>query len=191
MSIQATLPELRELVALSQPARHIEAAMRLVLVSFTGQNRYGNHEPMAVHSLRVGLQLSRFGNDLTTVLGGYCHDLIEDTKVTEAIVTELFGAEVCELVLACTQNDALYESDSRPVNEDLIRRVAAYGARAVAIKIVDSTDNLATLHQVDVKWHEEMLWCGDEWLNLGRKILGEHAPHVMALEAMLARVRPQ
>lgn len=188
MSVTSVLPELRGLVAFGQPARQIEAAMQLVLVGFSGKNRYGDKEPMAVHSLRVGLQLQRFGDDLTTVLGGFCHDLVEDTDVTRTHVVELFGDKVCDLVMACTLDPELEKVDDRQANLDLIRRVAVHGANAVAVKIVDCTDNMATIRQVPNKWHHEMFWCADQWLALGHQVLGGSSPHVQALQTMLVRM---
>jgi (p)ppGpp synthase/HD superfamily hydrolase len=40
--------------------------------------------PMVVHSVRVGRALRTAGHDELTVFGGYCHDVLEDTRATAA-----------------------------------------------------------------------------------------------------------
>ena len=66
------------------PIQAIERAIALVMQAFTGQKRIGPVPvPAATHSLSVGLSLITYGYDLSVVIAGFCHDLIEDTTVTK------------------------------------------------------------------------------------------------------------
>jgi (p)ppGpp synthase/HD superfamily hydrolase len=182
---QLLVKELEPMARSERPATVIDAAMRLVLMAFTDQERYGSLEPTAAHSLRVGLQLSRYGATTTTVLGGLCHDLIEDTEVTTDMLTMLFSEEVTRLVLACSLNEKLYRQDERAGNLDLVQRAQAYGPDAVAIKVVDVTDNLQTIQQLPAGWQTEMLWCAEHWLMAAHDHLGSDSPYYHELDQAL------
>lgn len=174
------MQKIRSLAASVLVADKIDAAMRLVLASFEGKYRFGEEVPMAMHSIRVGSQLSRLGGDPTTVLGGFCHDLLEDTNVDMQLLTELFGCDVANLVKACSLNARIYNANHLKGNQDLIRRVIKHGNRAIAIKVVDITDNLATFAYAAQWGQDEMRWCADQWLDIGRRALG-NTQHVQAL----------
>jgi len=135
--------------------------------------------------MRVGLQLERFGDDETTIIGGFGHDLFEDTDVTLDLFGELFGSAATDLVLACSHDVELYKQDPDAANNDLIQRAEAHGSSAIAVKIVDVTDNLATAHEVPKDWVEEMFGCGQQWLQLGHRYLGDDTPHCKALTERL------
>lgn len=189
MNIEVLMPHLWELVQTDNPADKIDAATKLVSFAFTGKRRLGSILPMASHSIRVGYRLAAFGDDLTTVLVGILHDVIEDTDVTAELVASLFGAEVAKLTLACTLNPVLEKLDERRANLDLMKRTTDHGPRTVKVKVLDSTDSLTTLHQVPEEWRAEMLWCGQQWWKISCRVLGEHMPHTGALYSELIRLR--
>ncbi len=190
MDLESAWEDIRRLSETDDPANKVTAALRLVDVAFAGQRRRGGDipMPMAVHSIRVGLQLERYGANLDTVLAGFCHDVLEDTNVTTQQVETLFGSEVLQLVVACSLDESIYESDHEAGNRDLVQRVARCGARAAMIKVVDILDNLATYYQVPEAWQQEMLWCAGAWLDLGRKQLGASHVAVKALEIRLRNI---
>ncbi len=181
--------EIQQLAASPEPADKIDAMMRLVLLCFTGIRRYYEHEmPMAAHSLRVGMQLSRFGDDLTTVLAGFGHDLYEDTDMTAPLLATLFGPKVADLVGVCSLDEALRRSDRQQANEDLFQRVKAHGRPAIAIELVDVADNMWALGGREPNWEQ-----AEKLLDLGRNCpgLGEQSPHVQALSYKLGQLRKE
>lgn len=184
--------DLRQMTQTNNSDDKVTSALHLAAIAFAGQQRRGGSitMPMAVHSIRVGLQLERFGADLTTVLAGFCHDMLEDTEVTASQIETLYGSDVLHLVEACSLNEAIYEPDHEAGNRDLIDRVADSGPRAVSVKVVDILDNLATFSEVPVAWQEEMFWCAGAWLKLGRVHLGVSHVAVKTLEIKLRNIDP-
>lgn len=190
MDLESIWPDIHRLALTDEPDSKVAAAIHLVTVAFAGQRRRGGTipMPMAAHSIRVGLQLERFGADLKTVLAGFCHDTIEDTAVTATQVETLFGGQVARLVMACTLDESIYANDHLAGNRDLVRRVSDAGSCAAFVKVVDILDNLATYHEVPAAWQDEMLWCAGAWLDLGRRQLGVRHIAVKALEIKLRNI---
>jgi len=192
MDLSQAWDDLRQMAQTNNSDDKVASALHLATIAFAGQQRRGGgiQMPMAVHSIRVGLQLERFGADLTTVLAGFCHDMLEDTEVTASQIETLYGADVLRLVEACSLNEEIYENDHEAGNRDLIDRVADSGPRAVFIKVVDILDNLATYSEVPIAWQEEMFWCAAAWLELGRTYLNASHVAVKALEIKLRNIDP-
>jgi (p)ppGpp synthase/HD superfamily hydrolase len=186
MSLEAVWPDIERLAATGESANMMSAAQLLVMTAFGDQRRYDGLSPMWVHSTRVGLQVNRWGGDLSTTLAGFCHDLLEDTNVTAEYVEGLFGRDTLEITRACTLNEALYDQDHKRGNDELRSRVKAAGKRAVLVKVADIDDNLdfSSFCTVPSHWQEEMLYCAKGWLDLGRQYLGVN-PGVESLRLKL------
>lgn len=180
-------PYIESLAATGESANMMSAAQLLIMTAFGNQRRYDGLSPMWVHSARVGLQANRWGGDLSTTLAGFCHDLLEDTNVTAGHVEGLFGRETLEITQVCTLNKALYDEDHKKGNDELRGRVKTAGKRAILVKVADIDDNLDfdSFCGVPVHWQEEMLYCAEGWLDLGRSYLGVNHPGVQALQLKL------
>jgi (p)ppGpp synthase/HD superfamily hydrolase len=166
----------------------IEAAMFLVLHAFRGQSRYATECPAAAHSIRVGLRLEAFTDPAETVLIGLLHDVLEDTSVGADFIREVFGDEVLRGVEACSHDEELYKRDVMAGNLLLLTKARAFGPPAIKAKMSDINDNLVTYFAVPESWRAELLWCGREWLRLGREVLGEDAPHCKGLANIISKI---
>src|SRR5688500_1897105 len=113
MDLESVWDDLYRLARSDDPANKVAASLHLTLLAFAGQRRRGGNVPlpMAAHSIRVGLQLERYGAEVETVLAGFCHDMLEDTDVTPLQLETLFGEDVVQLVGACSLDDAIYRDD--------------------------------------------------------------------------------
>jgi (p)ppGpp synthase/HD superfamily hydrolase len=128
----------------------IELAMQLVITAFSGIRRTGPIDiPASTHSLRVGLSLITYEYPLEVVIGGFCHDLIEDTNVTAKMIERLFNYQVRYLVESCTFNPSLGERAGEEILNLRVIGLAENGeVRPLRIKCADCLDNLKTNHQL-------------------------------------------
>lgn len=111
----------------------IEQAIKLAMSNHEGQvDKAG--EPYILHPLRVMLDVHAQGAPEYVVVAAMLHDLVEDTDVGHALIFDLFGGRVADLVAVLT----------RAADEDYshyIGRVAT-DADARQVKLADLEDNL-------------------------------------------------
>jgi guanosine-3',5'-bis(diphosphate) 3'-pyrophosphohydrolase len=106
------------------------------------QKRKGaDGEPYINHPLEVLNLLTSVGKieDFNVLIAAVLHDTIEDTKTTKEEIIELFGAEVCEMVLELTDDKTL----PKPVRKQLqIEHVPYISKDAKQIKLCDKISNI-------------------------------------------------
>ncbi|MEN9604628.1 MAG: hypothetical protein RJB39_313 [Candidatus Parcubacteria bacterium] len=173
-----------------KPHIAIERAMALVQTAFVGQFRTGQlRAPASTHSLRAGLYALAAQRPIVTVLGAFCHDLLEDTQVTPGLIRATFdglGDRVVELVEACTIDPGLGDN---PIGEnELYQRVCSIAKKGdlepLWIKTADSLDNLRTNDQL---WLENQ-WPAIERAKLWLKSFKKYWPGQAMLRADLANM---
>lgn len=155
------------------PAK-INLAMQLVMMAFAEKIRIGKVSiPASTHSLRVGLSSIAYGCPIETVLGGFCHDLLEDTDVTEAEIYRLFGERVLQLTRSCTLDPAL--GDTEKGEDELLTRVALLAKdgdlQPLIIKTVDRLDNLRTNDTLKPAAQLKSIERSQRWLETGQQYL--------------------
>lgn len=188
MNLESVWPDVERLASTREPADMMSAVQLLIMAAFDGQRRYDGLSPMWVHSTRVGLQIDRWGGDISTTLAGFGHDLLEDTDVTPEQLEMLFGGQTLAVIQACTLDDAIYQLNHQNGNDDLYRRVRANGERAVLVEVADIDDNLATFDGVPEEWQREMWYCAEWRLELGRSFLGVTHPGVVSLHQKMQSI---
>ena len=75
---------------------------------------------------------------METCLGGFLHDLLEDTETEDETVSSIFGPAVLSLIKANTKNS---KTDKEHRNAELIERCAGHSESALIIKCADVLDN--------------------------------------------------
>ena len=111
-----------------------------------GQKRMSG-DPYFFHVFETAKILARLGMDTQTVATGLLHDLLEDTKITEAEIQKEFGEEITFLIKGVTKLGTLkYHGHERHV-ESLRKFFVAMAndLRVVIIKFADRLHNLRTL----------------------------------------------
>lgn len=94
------------------------------------------------HGIRVSETLAHLGYDEDVVIAGLLHDIVEDTETTEREILDAFGEEITRIVMAVTHDSSL---KGKAKKEDLLRKVKAGGAKAIAVKLSDNCDNTSTI----------------------------------------------
>lgn len=171
----------------AKAADDIASAIRLVIYAFEGRVSQNGAEPMASHSIRVGLQLSRFNDDTPVVLAGFFHDLLSETRTPASVIQASFGQEALDLVQACTVNKAI--TDRASVTTDLTTRICACGPKAVKIKIVCITDRIETILASSEPVPESLRNIASHWLRIGKNLVGPDSLHIRALNAAIRQAK--
>ncbi|RFT16861.1 MAG: GTP pyrophosphokinase [Candidatus Saccharicenans subterraneus] len=106
-------------------------------------------EPYLSHPLEVTNILAEMNLDLTTLVAGLLHDVLEDTEVTLAEIRENFGREVATLVEGVTKISRVEDASPEETRAETIRKIILAmtdDLRVIFIKLADRWHNLKTLH---------------------------------------------
>lgn len=133
----------------------IEKAYRTASEAHKEQRRKSG-EPYIIHPLHVAIILADLEMDKETIVAGLLHDVVEDTILTEAQITEEFGGEVSQLVDGVTKLAGIplssgsgSESDARlEMQAENLRKMflaMAKDIRVILIKLADRLHNMRTL----------------------------------------------
>ncbi len=137
-------------VAEYQPQTDLDLIDRAYIYSarvHEGQVRLSG-EPYLSHPLEVAGILSDMNLDITSVVAGLLHDVIEDTHASPEEVEELFGPEVLHIVSGVTKLSSLSFHSSRARQAESLRKMflaMADDIRVILIKLADRLHNMRTL----------------------------------------------
>ncbi len=114
-----------------------------------GQKR-NTGEPYFVHVFATAKILAKLRMDVTTIIAGLLHDVLEDTKTTEEGLKKEFGEDIVFLVKGVTKLGTLKYSGHERHVESLRKFFIAMAndLRVVIIKFADRLHNLQTLEHV-------------------------------------------
>lgn len=127
----------------------ITLAYQLAKKAHEGQTR-ASGEPYFVHVFETAKILAELGMDANTISAGLLHDVLEDTKVQETEMQQMFGSDITDLVKGVTKLGTLkYRGHERHV-ESLRKFFVAMAndLRVVIIKFADRLHNLRTLQHL-------------------------------------------
>ncbi len=151
----AKFRELLDRVRATRPNDDLEIIRRawdFSLKHHEGQLRKSG-EPYVLHPLEVALVLAEMKLDSTAIAAGLLHDAVEDTAVTTADITTLFGDQVAHIVEGVTKIDKIQfananveERQAENVRKMLLAMVS--DVRVVLIKLADRLHNMRTLEHL-------------------------------------------
>ena len=126
----------------------IKKAYDFSLEAHSGQSRLSG-EPYIVHPLAVANIVADLRMDDSTIAAALLHDVLEDTKNTEAQLKETFGKEITLLVKGVSKLNVGFHFSSKEEEQiENYRRLfvaMAEDIRVIIIKLADRLHNMRTL----------------------------------------------
>jgi len=118
------------------------------------QRRKGyNRVPYINHPVKVTSLLASYGErDPILLSAALLHDVLEDTTATEEMVRDLFGDEICNVVLELTDDMSLPKIKRKDLQ---IQHAPTLSPMAKKIKIADKTSNMTDLLNYPINWSDK------------------------------------
>jgi guanosine-3',5'-bis(diphosphate) 3'-pyrophosphohydrolase len=116
-----------------------------------GSQKRASGDPYFAHPIEVAGILTDYRLDTATIVTALLHDVIEDTPVSAQDITDLFGAEISELVEGVTKLTKLeLNSEHTKQAENLRKFILAISkdVRVLMVKLADRLHNMRTLHYI-------------------------------------------
>jgi (p)ppGpp synthase/HD superfamily hydrolase len=139
-----------------------------------GAQRYGD-QPYLIHLFDVVMILREFGWTKPELLAaGLLHDVLEDTPVNYHGVKDEFGAEVAEIVYACTDELGRSRKDRKLKTMASLREwTVTNGADALIVKLADWIANVRDCHRNEPKKLQMYQKDWDEFISIFRPMTNE------------------
>ena len=105
-------------------------------------------EPYISHPVAVACILANLHLDIPTLLAALLHDVVEDTGVASAELSERFGAQVAELVEGVTKLDKIKLQTAVQAQAENVRKMLlamSQDVRVILVKLADRLHNMQTL----------------------------------------------
>ena len=146
VGIDELLAQLRDYLPEDQVAI-VERAYEYAADAHRGQRRLTG-EPYIAHPVAVAAVLAELRMDYQTLAAAILHDVIEDTEVAKADLTERFGEEVAQLVDGVSKLTQIrFRSKAEAQAENFRKMVLAMveDIRVILVKLADRLHNMRTL----------------------------------------------
>lgn len=135
----------------------------------SAQRRKDNRDtPYINHPIDVARMLVTTGGitDANTLAAAILHDTVEDTEATAEDITELFGSDIRDLVLECTDDKSLPKEERKRLQ---IVNASHKSQQAKCIKMADKISNIRDISESPPAfWTIERM---QEYLNWGEKVV--------------------
>jgi len=128
----------------------LEEAYRFSGAAHAGQRRQSG-EPYVSHPLAVAEILAGWHLDSQALMAALLHDVMEDTSVTKAEITDTFGQPVADLVDGVSKLDKIEFQSAEDAQAENFRKMLlamARDVRVILIKLADRLHNMRTLAAV-------------------------------------------
>ena len=183
--------QLQEYLSPDQIER-IYSAYQFAAKAHAGQQRHSG-DPYITHPLAVASILAQMRMDSQTLIAAILHDVIEDTPIEKAGLTDTFGAEIAELVdgmSKLTQIQFQSRAEAQAENFRKMLLAMAKDIRIILIKLADRLHNMRTLSVVPPEKRQRI---ARETLDIYAPIaqrLGMHALRIELEDLCLLNLHP-
>src|SRR5206468_4030349 len=123
-----------------------------------GQTR-SSGEPYLTHPLSVAFILAELKLDLTCIVAGLLHDVLEDTLTTRDVVEFNFGKDIAHVVEGLTKISRItFNSKEQQQAESFRKMMLAMvdDIRVVLVKLADRLHNMRTLEHLSSRQQERI-----------------------------------
>jgi GTP pyrophosphokinase len=123
-----------------------------------GQTR-SSGEPYLVHPLSVAHILAELRLDMTCIVAGLLHDVLEDTLTTREVLEEHFGKDIAHVVEGLTKIARIsFNSKEQQQAESFRKMMLAMvdDIRVVLVKLADRLHNMRTLEHLSPRQQERI-----------------------------------
>jgi guanosine-3',5'-bis(diphosphate) 3'-pyrophosphohydrolase len=127
-------------------------AMSFAAHKHKNQRRKGKDaSPYINHPIGLAEVLVNVGNvtDINAICAALLHDTIEDTRTTREELTEIFGAEISNIVMEVTDDKSLSKAEQKQAQIDHARHLSR---QARAVKLADKICNLNDVAKSPPNW---------------------------------------
>ncbi len=134
----------------AEDAVQVEAAYVFAAEAHRGQYRVSG-EPYVSHPLAVAETLAGWRLDAQALIAALLHDVMEDTAITKAQLSERFGKKAAELVDGVSKLDRIEDQSYEEAQAENFRKMLlamARDVRVILIKLADRLHNMRTLDAV-------------------------------------------
>lgn len=124
----------------------VKKAYYFAKAAHEGQKR-NSGEPYFIHPLETARKLAEIGMDTATIVAGFLHDVLEDTKISPETLENEFGKEIKFIVEGVSKLGKLKYQGSDRYNESLRKLLFATSKdlRVLIVKLCDRLHNIETL----------------------------------------------
>lgn len=134
-------------------------------------------EPYIIHPLETAIYLAEWKMDVSTIITGLLHDVLEDTDCTKEDIEKRFGKTILEMVQTVTkvskvsQETRTKETYDKENSEYIIRVIISVSSnlRSVIVKIADRMHNMETINHLK---KEKQIRIASETFNIYANIAG-------------------
>src|SRR4249919_2624845 len=136
----------------------VAEAYRFSGAAHAGQTRQSG-EPYISHPLAVAEILAGWHLDGQALQAALLHDVMEDTSVTKAEITDTFGKPVADLVDGVSKLDKIEFQSAEDAQAENFRKMLlamARDVRVILIKLADRLHNMRTLEAVPAEKQERI-----------------------------------
>jgi guanosine-3',5'-bis(diphosphate) 3'-pyrophosphohydrolase len=116
-----------------------------------GSQKRASGDPYFAHPIEVAGILTDYRLDTATIVTALLHDVIEDTPVTPADISLLFGPEITELVEGVTKLTKLELNNEHTRQAENLRKfilAISKDVRVLMVKLADRLHNMRTLQYI-------------------------------------------
>lgn len=135
----------------NQELAQLEQACAYAFYAHDGQKRKTG-EPYITHPIAVTAELARWRMDIQALCAGLMHDVLEDTNITKAQMSAVFGETISEMVdglskLTQLEKDKTKDDKVKHQAESFRKLILAMtkDIRVIVVKLSDRLHNMRTL----------------------------------------------
>jgi GTP pyrophosphokinase len=133
---------------------HVRVAIEFSRNAHQGQVRQSG-DPYVTHPIAVARILAPLHIDVQAIIAALLHDVVEDTEITTAQVTENFGQPVAELVEGMSKLDRIQFETREDAQAENFRKMLLAMARDVRVILIKLADRLHNMRTLDSMAHDK------------------------------------